>query len=441
MSASLHAAIALAADEAPQETAIKGLGELLTWHALQATTQDAVARLSETRPHSLGVSANRADAIAILAAAQALGIHAVLLPPALAGEAALAVCAQEGVGQAYLPGEIGPLPPTPNLPPPPPIAGDVSLFTSGTTGAPKRIAHLWQRLLARTHIAAAPSAMRWYTPFPISSFAGLQVCLAALMNRSSIYLGHDLPPSHAAAALLASRATHLSATPTFLRLLFAAAGTDSLRAVPLRQITLGGEIADQAILDKTRSVFPEARISHIYATSEAGVCFSVHDGRAGFPLSFLGNTALSSHPIIMDGELYIAAPTASISAKTVMENGQAYAATGDLVDVVGDRILFRGRKEELINVAGSKVHPAEVESHIVNIEGVAMVRVRARKSSIAGQLVEALVVIAPGYHAEAVVAAIHARCGEALVPYKRPRFVTVVDKIEMSHNQKMIRGY
>ena len=35
--------------------------------------------------------------------------------------------------------------------------------------------------------------------------------------------------------------------------------------------------------------FPEARITHIYASTEAGVGFAVKDQKAGFPASFLAD--------------------------------------------------------------------------------------------------------------------------------------------------------
>ena len=43
----------------------------------------------------------------------------------------------------------------------------------------------------------------------------------------------------------------------------------------LKRITLGGEIADQAVIDGLSKMFPLASIVHIYASTEAGVGFSV----------------------------------------------------------------------------------------------------------------------------------------------------------------------
>ena len=56
----------------------------------------------------------------------------------------------------------------------------------------------------------------------------------------------------------------------------------------LRQITLGGEIVDQKILDALKH-FPAREDHHIYASTEAGVGFAVRDGRAGFPAAYLDN--------------------------------------------------------------------------------------------------------------------------------------------------------
>src|SRR4029434_9911963 len=78
--------------------------------------------------------------------------------------------------------------------------------------------------------------------------------------------------------------TALSATPSFWRKLAFGGLLDRLS---LRTVTLGGEAADQLILDLLASRFPKAAIRHIYASTEAGVGFSVSDRIAGFPATFL----------------------------------------------------------------------------------------------------------------------------------------------------------
>ena len=78
----------------------------------------------------------------------------------------------------------------------------------------------------------------------------------------------------------------VSGTPSYWRRLVTLGSRDALKEIPLEQITLGGEIADQTLLDTLKLMYPAARIVHIYATSELGRCFSVKDGKAGFPGPF-----------------------------------------------------------------------------------------------------------------------------------------------------------
>src|SRR5947209_16819005 len=63
--------------------------------------------------------------------------------------------------------------------------------------------------------------------------------------------------------------------------------------------------------------------------------------------------------------------------------------TGDAVEVDGEYIRICGRKSEIINVGGEKVYPAEVESVLQLIAGVADVVVSAEKSPLTGQMVQA----------------------------------------------------
>ena len=44
----------------------------------------------------------------------------------------------------------------------------------------------------------------------------------------------------------------------------------------------------------------------------------------------------------------------------------AWRPTGDLVEVVDDRIVFRGRSSDIINVGGVKVHPLPIEDRIAS---------------------------------------------------------------------------
>ena len=66
---------------------------------------------------------------------------------------------------------------------------------------------------------------------------------------------------------------------------------------------------------------------------------------------------------VTDGELWVRAGAGMLGyAGTKVTRRRPtgpddWRPTGDLVEIVGDRVLFRGRKSEVINVGGVKVHP------------------------------------------------------------------------------------
>src|SRR4029077_2918568 len=97
--------------------------------------------------------------------------------------------------------------------------------------------------------------------------------------------------------------THISGTPTFWRSFLLVAPPASLSE--LRQITMGGEAVDQPTLDRLRAAFPNAHITHIYASTEAGVVFSVHDGEEGSPAEWLEDVVQGVNLRVSDGMLEV----------------------------------------------------------------------------------------------------------------------------------------
>ncbi|NCB05377.1 MAG: hypothetical protein EOM69_07625, partial [Clostridia bacterium] len=160
------------------------------------------------------------------------------------------------------------------------------LATSGTTGTPKLLAHTLTSL-SRTVRGdqSEKTDTRWGLFYDYTRFAGLQVVLQALISGATLIApALDASLTDKLAMLARQGCTHLSATPTMWRTIVMNPGAKDL---PLRQITLGGEIADDRILNTLQTIYPTARVTHIYASTEAGVGFSVKDGRGGFPASYL----------------------------------------------------------------------------------------------------------------------------------------------------------
>lgn len=319
-----------------------------------------------------------------------------------------------------------------------PEGSGVVLFTSGTSGKPKAALHRWETLLGRVHQSPSLASSRWLLAYPFTAFAGLQVVLTALANGATLVLAEGDPGARLGIAAVEC-ATHISATPTFFRLALATA-SEGMAAFAPQQLTLGGEVVDQPVLDALRGRFPAARITHIYASTEMGTCFSVHDGRAGFPAAWLDSDATPVRLRIDDGELLIKSPFAMRGYVGQAAHDGGWYRTGDHVQIEGDRVFFGGRAGERINVGGRKVAPARVEEAVLAVPGVAAVRVSGRPSSLAGQLVQAHVVLAPGVEEAPVRLAILEHTQKVLQSHEVPRTIRFVPALEQTASGKLFRG-
>jgi acyl-coenzyme A synthetase/AMP-(fatty) acid ligase len=314
--------------------------------------------------------------------------------------------------------------------------------TSGTTDTPKLVAHDRTSLTRSLKTDPAVGArLRWGLLYDPTRFAGLQTLLQGVCGGSTlIQPASQVDPDRIVADLVAGRANALSATPSMWRRLSMAAGFDDLR---LEVVSLGGEIADAQVLNLLATRFPDARITHIYASTEAGVGFAVRDRQPGFPAGYLSDPPPDVRvDVAPDGRLLLKperGAAAYVSESDPLAGGDGWIDTGDLVERRGDRFLFVGRGNGTINVGGRKVQPHEVEQCLLGTGKVAMVRVHGRRNSILGQVVVADVVAGPGEDPAALKPLLQAHCREGLEEYKRPAFLRFVDDIEVTPTGKIDR--
>ena len=204
----------------------------------------------------------------------------------------------------------------------------ITVETSGTTGSPRSVAVETQTLWAASK--RDDRNLFWFVTYPRKSMGLLQLKIHAIRN------------SHGLSQTFGPQINAIATTPSlFRKMLF----TGELEVRNLQQVTFGGEHADQRLLDMAKSAFPDAKITHTYASSELGQVFSSSDGLEGYPERLLHKE--SSLKLALDslGELVAEYP-----------NGKQ-AQTGDLFETSNGRILFKGRKDDSGVVAGSIVFP------------------------------------------------------------------------------------
>lgn len=318
------------------------------------------------------------------------------------------------------------------------------LFTSGTTGRPKLVVHTLASLTGPLDdgLAVAEDAV-WCTFYDVRRYGGLQILLRALLGGGSMVLSQN----EEAVASFLTRAgecgvTHISGTPSHWRRVLM---TSAAACIAPRYVRLSGEVADQAILNQLAATYPAARITHAFASTEAGVAFDVSDGLAGFPAMLVSQSGAKADLRVENGSLRIrSARTASryLGDRGVLADADGFVDTGDMVALRGDRYYFAGRREGVINVGGQKVHPEEVEAVISQHPGVQMARVYGRPSPITGTLVVADIVVRPSAKQdlfEAISAEILATCRAALPAHKVPVMLRPVPGLDIAASGKLAR--
>ncbi len=321
------------------------------------------------------------------------------------------------------------------------------MFTSGTTNRPKMVVHDLPRLSAPVSAATAiEQGEVWSTFYDIRRYGGLQILLRALLGGGAMVLSDAAEPvGDFLRRAAASRVTHISGTPSHWR---RALMSQEAAGFAPRYVRLSGEVADQAVLDRLAAAFPQAGVAHAYASTEAGVAFSVADGREGFPASLVDQPG-AIEMRVEDGSLRIrSARTAArylganaAGATPVLADAEGYVDTGDMVERRGDRYVFVGRREGIINIGGLKVHPEEVEAVINLHPAVQMSRVRPRRSPITGAVVTAEVVARPGMAPDpaALEGEIIAACRQHLARHKVPVTVRLIPALDILATGKLAR--
>lgn len=311
-----------------------------------------------------------------------------------------------------------------------PITTKWVLATSGTTGKPKLIEHQLATLTrtVRSDIDRGAEFV-WGLLYDPNRFAGLQVVLQALFSGSTLVIPAQIQFDAQIEAILAEPVNALSATPSLWRKLLMDGRIFNL---PLRQLTLGGEIADQSILDALKSRFPKARVIHIYASTEAGSGFAVQDGIAGFPKSWLNDESRSPGLRISDSQHLLIKPPLIPEGPEIRArlDSSGYLDTQDLVRIDKDRVLFVGRASGAINVGGNKVNPETLENYLRSIDGVVDARVFAKKSSMMGQLVAVEIVPELKLDTKSLRLHIMKCCKQDLESWEIPAFVTFTSTLK-----------
>jgi HIP---CoA ligase len=317
-------------------------------------------------------------------------------------------------------------------------------FTSGTTGRPK--------CLEFSHHAVVSAAENWAEGTGLSA-SDRTLCLASFCNGlafntsllstflvgAELHVSRGLPlSSRIIRQIEESRATRLVAFPVVYRLLASSNGSRG-KLGDLRLGISAGAALDGEVKKEFERRF-EIRIADYYGIAEVGPCTFERDGsvRAGLGTPLPG-VFLGTRPVGEAAEEVIvrtsSMATCYLNHPGLLESrmdDQRLFHTGDLGHISNCRLFITGRLDALINLAGRKVDPTELEAVALTVPGVRDAAAFAESGADSQPYIHLVVA------SESPVARVRVleACRARLASFKVPSMVTRVADIPRSSSGK-----
>lgn len=337
-----------------------------------------------------------------------------------------------------------------------PDAPAVILYSSGTTGVPKGVvlshANLEFNARAKVRYLGIRPDDRLLLFVPLFHVFGQNAILTpALLAGATIVLLRRFHPEQVLTALTERGVTMFFAVPTVYRMLLDVLGKAPPTSVRLwfsAAATLPRELATHWLADIGTPIHEG------YGLTETSpfACYNHLErhriGSVGTPIEEVEVRVIDPDdgtPLATGqrGEVQIRGPNVMLGYWRRPEDTQAAVVdgwfhTGDLGWIDDDGYVFLvDRIKDMIDVAGLKVWPAEVEAVLMEHPTVELAAVHRAPDPDTGERVLASVVLAPGVEFEP--ARLQRWCRERLKPHEVPSQIERVDALPTSPSGKVLR--
>ena len=319
-------------------------------------------------------------------------------------------------------------------------------LTSGTTAAPRSIRFRSHQLLADCNQICDTMDISDddlnFGVIPVSHSYGFSNLLTPLMARGvPIVVSRDRTPRAVLADLARTGATVFPSTPAFYQ-----AFCDIGDVPPLPKLRLcisAGAPLSSAVAKKFFEKFKQP-IHSFYGASECGgICYDRHgtmfeDGLVGQPMQ--GVEVELIDPTESASQIRVRSAAVSdgyFPDPNDQKLGNGVFVPDDLLERHGSALKIVGRISDVINVAGKKVNPAEVEAHLMRFKGVrqAVVFGRPTGAGLRNEEVAACVRASPDVSESDLLRF----CRTALSGWQVPKRIFIVDIIPTNERGKISR--
>lgn len=329
------------------------------------------------------------------------------------------------------------------------------LYTSGSTGMPKGVllSHDSQRWsLERGSKTADDSGAVYIVAAPMFHMNATISIKGAFYNGATVVMLPTFDARAYATAIPEFSVTTLTSVPTMLALVAKECETlGGLDFSGVTDVTMGSAPLTQALIDRVQALFPTAKISNSYGTTEGGPSpFGEHPSGMPRPELSLGYPHAGTGAELREGAgadegvLFLKNPMQmngynGLPEKTAAAVVDGWYRTGDIMrrDENGF-YYFLGRADDMFNVGGENVWPGEVEKILETMPNLHQACVVPAVHETKGMAPFAFVVMGPGTElTEDMVKQFALKNGPA---HAHPRHVVFLDAIPLAGTNKPDRN-
>ena len=341
-------------------------------------------------------------------------------------------------------------------------AADASLmFTSGTTSRPKAVRITHGNIIANTdsiiEYLELARADRMLVILPFFYCFGTSLLHTHLRVGGSLALCNSFAfPETAIDTIEREQCTGFAGVPSSYQLLLRISSFAKRELPSLRHMQQAGGKLHDVLLKELVAAKPSVKVFVMYGQTEATARLSfLPPDKVGAKMGSIGRgiprTRLevldeSGHQVAPGQVGEIVASGANISPG-YLDNPEATAEkfaggklhTGDLATIDEDGYIFVvDRKDDFIKSWGYRVSSQEIESCVLELKDIVSAAAVGVPSLEAGESIRVFASLRPG--SSLAPAAIIAHCASRLAKYMVPESVSIVDKLPLNSNGKVLKS-
>jgi long-chain acyl-CoA synthetase len=333
------------------------------------------------------------------------------------------------------------------------------MYTSGTTGEPKGVMRSHRNVRA-----ASRNSIRGFgytkddviaISMPMSHSSALNSQMMPLLELGGTLVLLDKFDAVRLIELIRTQGvTCMRAVPTMIRMLLALPDFHAEALPTLRLLINSSAPIDPHTYTELKRRFQSVEVMNSYGLTEASTCTVLPDAQAlthpdsvGTPIEDVEMRVCDEEEREMpdgeEGEIWIRGEHVFVGYRNQPDKTRAVLAdgwlrTGDLAHRDAQGLYYlHGRRDDVINVAGRKFAPIEVENCILQLDDVQETAVVEAPHPVLGQVGKAYVVLKEGLAPNPKIITRH--CARNLPSHKVPLYVEFLPALPRNSTGKILR--